>query len=177
MLAYRWSLPPFRRAGQAYVARSTVAGCEVALVKPRTYMNDSGAALDTLLAEPTFTPSRELLILVDDAAIPLGSFRLRARGSAGGHHGLESVAAALGSEEYARLRIGIGPPPAGLEDLADFVLAPFTRDEAAVLQELLPVMADAVECWMTDGIEAAMNRFNKRADAGRSGEEQGEGPP
>ena len=176
MLAYRWSLPPFRRAGRAYVARGAVAGCEIALLKPRTYMNDSGAALGALLAEPSFIPARDLLILVDDAALPLGSFRLRARGSAGGHHGLASVAAALASEEYARLRIGIGPPPPGLEDLAEFVLAPFTRDEAGTLQNLLPLMGDAVECWITDGIEAAMNRFNRRADAGRSGVEGGDGP-
>jgi PTH1 family peptidyl-tRNA hydrolase len=99
---------------------------------------------------------------VDDTALPLGTFRLRARGSAGGHHGLESVEQAVGSRGYARVRIGIGPVPEGVEDLAQFVLAPFGRGEAAVLRELLPVLGDAVECWLAEGIEHAMNRFNRK---------------
>jgi PTH1 family peptidyl-tRNA hydrolase len=176
VLAYRWNLPPFRRAPRAYVARGTVAGCPIALLKPRTFMNDSGAALEMLLAEPGFAPARDLLVLVDDVALPLGTFRLRARGSAGGHHGLESLEAALGSPAYARLRIGIGPAPAGMDDLAEFVLAPFARAEATAFQEVLPLLGDAVECWITDGIEAAMNRFNRRAEAGSGGEERGEEP-
>lgn len=156
------------------MARGTVAGCAVTLLKPRTYMNDSGAALAPLLAEPAFVPARDLLVLVDDAALALGTFRLRARGSAGGHHGLESVEAALGSQQYARLRIGVGPAPAGVDDLADFVLAPFTRAEATTLKELLPLLGEAVECWLADGIEAAMNRFNKRQER-REGEDGREG--
>lgn len=146
------------------MARGTVAGGTVALLKPRTYMNDSGAALQPLLADPAFAPDRDLLVLVDDVALPLGTFRLRARGSAGGHHGLESVEAALGSQEYARLRIGIGPAPAGPGDLAAFVLAPFTGAEVTTLKDLLPLLAEAVECWLTDGIETAMHRFNKRQE-------------
>jgi PTH1 family peptidyl-tRNA hydrolase len=135
----------------------------VVVVKPQTYMNLSGAALRPLLADPEVTPARDLLVLVDDAAIPLGTFRLRARGSAGGHNGLKSVEAALLSREYARLRIGVGPAPEGLDDLADFVLAPFERDEMAALEPLWAVMADAVECWMSDGIDTAMTKFNQPA--------------
>jgi PTH1 family peptidyl-tRNA hydrolase len=149
-----------------------VAGAEVALLKPRTYMNESGAALAPLLAAPAFAPAQDLLVLVDDAALPLGAFRLRARGSAGGHHGLESVEAALGSQEYSRLRIGIGPAPQALDDLAEFVLAPFARDEAAILLALLPLLGDAAECWLAEGIEAAMNRFNKRQE--RQEEQEGQ---
>lgn len=122
-------------------------------------MNRSGEALSPLLSRPGYD-LRNLLVLVDDTALPLGSFRLRARGSAGGHHGLESVEQALGSREYARLRIGIGPVPEGAKDLAAFVLAPFGRAEAAALRALLPVLGDAVECWLAEGIEQAMNRFN-----------------
>ena len=148
------------------MARGAVAGCAVTLLKPRTYMNDSGAALAPLLAEPRFAPERDLLVLVDDVALPLGTFRLRARGSAGGHHGLESVEAALGTPAYGRLRIGVGPAPAGLNDMAEFVLAPFTETEAATLKDLLPLLAEAVECWLAEGIDVAMNRFNERGGAG-----------
>jgi PTH1 family peptidyl-tRNA hydrolase len=164
VLTHRWNLPPFRRAPRVYVARGTVGGHPIALLKPRTFMNDSGAALEPLLAEPDFAPARDLLVLVDDVALPLGTFRLRARGSAGGHHGLESIEAALGSPAYARLRIGIGPAPAGVDDLAAFVLAPFTHAEAGAFRELLPLLGDAVECWISEGIEAAMNRFNRRQE-------------
>lgn len=130
------------------------------LVKPQTYMNLSGAALRPLLAEEGFDPSRHLLVLVDEAALPLGSFRLRARGSAGGHNGLKSVEAALRSRDYARLRIGIGPPPAGPEALTGFVLAPFEPEELEALEPLWATMADAAACWVRDGIDEAMQRFN-----------------
>lgn len=166
-LADRWHLA-FRRAPQARVASGTVAGQPLALVKPHTYMNDSGTALVPWLAHPEFDPARDLLILVDDGALPLGTFRLRAKGSSGGHNGLESVEAALGSRVYSRLRIGIGPIPPDVTDLADWVLVPFQHAEAKALAELLPAMEDAVECWLAEGIEPAMNRFNKkpRADEG-----------
>jgi PTH1 family peptidyl-tRNA hydrolase len=142
------------------VTTGAVDGVRVVLVKPQTYMNLSGAALRPLLAEPDFEPSRDLLVLVDDAAIPLGTFRVRARGSAGGHNGLKSVEATLRTREYARLRIGVGPVPPDTEDLADFVLAPFSEDELAALDPRWPVMVDAVACWARDGIDAAMQRFN-----------------
>ena len=132
------------------------------LLKPQTYMNLSGDAIEPLLTWPDFDPAHHLLLLVDDSALPLGTFRLRAKGSSGGHNGLESVEQVLGSRAYARLRIGIGPVPQDVGDLADFVLAPFTPTEAATLRELLPEMGDAVECWVTEGIGRAMNRFNRR---------------
>lgn len=132
------------------------------LLKPQTYMNRSGAAVREVLASVPLDPGRDLLVLVDDVALPLGTFRLRARGSAGGHNGLRSVEAALGSGDYARLRIGIGPVPEGVDDQADFVLGQLERDELSALVDLLPDLADAVECWLVDGIDIAMNRFNQR---------------
>lgn len=164
-LADRWQLA-FRRASRARVASGTVAGQPLFLIKPHTYMNESGAALLPLLDQPDWDPARDLLILVDDAALPLGTYRMRAQGSSGGHNGLESIEAALGSRTYARLRIGIGPVPPDLIDLADWVLVPFTGEEAGTLGELLPELADAVECWVSEGIEGAMNRFNKKRQAG-----------
>ncbi len=139
-----------------------VAGQPVTLIKPQTYMNESGAALAPLLDQPDFHPAHDLLVLVDDSALPLGGFRLRARGSSGGHHGLESIEATLQSRSYGRLRIGIGPVPEDVVDLVDFVLAPFTRAEARELEALLPILGDAAECWISEGIERAMNRFNRR---------------
>lgn len=127
-------------------------------------MNRSGAVLAPLRASNTFDPPTELLVLVDEAALAAGTFRLRASGSAGGHNGLKHLEAVLGSREYPRLRIGVGPVPAGIGgDLADWVLdAPDVTDRAAIMA-LLDPMAEAVECWVTDGIETAMNRFNRRA--------------
>lgn len=118
------------------------------ILKPTTYVNRSGAALASLRAEPEFDPARDLLILVDDFAIPTGTFRLRAEGSAGGHNGLKSIEGALLSQRYARLRIGVGPLPEGTDDSADFVLAPFTPEETTTIEALIPQMADAVERWV-----------------------------
>jgi len=138
-----------------------VASEQVVIVKPQTYMNLSGAALAPFLADQDVDPARDLLVLVDDFALPLGQFRLRARGSAGGHNGLESIEAALGSREYARLRIGTGPLPEEGIDAADFVLSPFERRELDVLLNLMPTLTDAVECWVIEGIAVAMNQFNR----------------
>jgi PTH1 family peptidyl-tRNA hydrolase len=126
-------------------------------------MNRSGAALAPLRASANFDPATELLVLVDEAALAAGTFRLRASGSAGGHNGLKHLEAVLGSREYPRLRIGVGPVPPGIGgDLAEFVLdVPDGTDRGAIMA-LLDPMAEAVECWITDGIEAAMNRFNRR---------------
>jgi PTH1 family peptidyl-tRNA hydrolase len=161
-LARRWSLPPFRRADRSRETGGPVAGVDVRLVKPTTYMNRSGAALASLLARPGFDPSLHLLILLDEVALPLGRFRLRGAGSAGGHNGLKSIEGALQRQDYARLRIGVGPRPPEYDDLADYVLAPFLPEERRMLDDLLDPMAEAVECWLSEGIELAMTRFNTR---------------
>ncbi len=144
-----------------------VHGEEVLLLKPQNYMNRSGSALIPLRDQPEFDPSRDLLILVDDFALPLGRFRLRGAGSAGGHNGLKSVEGTLRRQDYARLRIGVGPPPP--EGRTDFVLGDFERDEERVLKELLDPMADAAECWVEEGIEAAMRKFNKKSGEAEAG--------
>ena len=124
-------------------------------------MNRSGAALAPLRSLPEFDPTRDLLILVDDVALPLGRFRLRGAGSAGGHNGLKSVEGALQRQDYARLRIGVGPAPPDLDDLADYVLDRFSREELETLTGLLDPMSEAVECWLENGIEKAMSQFNR----------------
>jgi len=125
-----------------------VAGVPVRILKPTTFMNRSGAALASLRAEPAFSAARDLLILVDDFQIPLGTFRLRTDGSAGGHNGLKSIEGALQSQQYARLRIGVGPLPEGVSDWADYVLAPFEPDQVEQINALMPQMVEAVETWL-----------------------------
>jgi PTH1 family peptidyl-tRNA hydrolase len=125
-------------------------------------MNRSGAVLAPFLAQADFDPSRDLLVLVDDVALDFGRFRLRGAGSAGGHNGLKSIEAALQRQDYARLRIGVGPRPMDYDDLADYVLDRFTAEEGETLERLLDPMGEAVECWLDEGIERAMNRHNPR---------------
>ena len=160
-LVSRWRLGPLRRDGRARSAEGSWNGHPVKVMLPTTYMNRSGAAVAPLLDLPGFDPAQHLLILSDEAALPLGRFRLRGAGSAGGHNGLKSVEGVLRRQDYARLRIGVGPRPVEIDDLADFVLGDFSPGEREALDELLPVMGDAVECWIEEGIERAMSRFNR----------------
>jgi peptidyl-tRNA hydrolase, PTH1 family len=147
-VARHWQLPPFRRAERARATEGTVAGNPVRILKPTTFMNRSGAALVSLRAGPAFDPARDLLILVDDFQIPLGTFRFRPDGSAGGHNGLKSIEGALQSQQYARLRIGVGPLPEGTGDWADYVLAPFEPAQLEEVEALMPAMIEAVEKWL-----------------------------
>ena len=160
-LVERWQIGPFRRADRAREARGHWKDFEVSVLKPQTYMNRSGAVLASLRSTPTFDPTRHLLVVVDDVALPVGRFRLRGAGSAGGHNGLKSVEGALQRQDYARLRIGVGPPPPDIDDLADYVLEEFTPEEREIISRLLDPMSEAVECWLEQGIEKTMNQFNR----------------
>src|SRR5690606_16323646 len=158
-LASEWGIGPWRLAGMARVADGQVDGQEVVLLEPVTYMNRSGIALAQLSGIPGFEPSRDLLVVVDDVALAPGRIRLRARGSAGGHNGLTSIEAALRTQEYARLRIGVGAPPRGA-DLADWVLSSMPAEDEAVVLEQFPLLTEGVRVWLEEGIEAAMSRLN-----------------
>lgn len=147
-LVAHWGFPPFRRGERARFTEDVVDGVPVRVLKPTTYMNSSGAALASLRADPAFTPARDLLILVDDFQIPSGTFRLRGEGSSGGHNGLKSIEAALQSQAYARLRIGVGPLPEGVSDWSEYVLAPFDPEQVEQLETLEPELIAAVEQWL-----------------------------
>ena len=149
-VAEHWHFPPFRRAERARATEGTVGGggTPVRILKPTTFMNRSGAALASLRADPTFDATRDLLVLVDDFQIPLGTFRFQPDGSAGGHNGLKSIEGALQSQQYARLRIGVGPLPEGIADWAEYVLAPFEPAQLEAVQALMPAMIEAVEKWL-----------------------------
>src|SRR5208283_1810032 len=103
---------------------------------------------------------KRMLVVVDDADLPLGEIRLRGRGSSGGHHGLESIEQHLGSREFARLRIGIGRTADGRREITDHVLEPFAATESAMVEQVLTAAAAQAECWLENGIEMAMNRYN-----------------
>jgi PTH1 family peptidyl-tRNA hydrolase len=155
----------------AWMADATLAGEPALLVKPQTFMNLSGAPVARLLFEHASSPA-DLVVVVDDVALPLGRLRVRERGSDGGHNGLRSLVASLDSVDFPRVRIGVGLPDApvepeatvGLEpprvDLADYVLGDFTAAEIPTLREVVRLAADAVTCLVQEGPAAAMNRFN-----------------
>lgn len=159
-LALRWGGGPFRADGPT--AWTTAAGRPgVEIHKPLAYMNRSGEALARLLAARRLDPAADMLVLVDDVALPAGRFRLRARGSPGGHNGLASISATLGSDDYGRLRLGVGRPPDERIDLAAWVLSRMPRAEEEEALGAFPRAAEAVEYWLAHGVEAAMNRFNR----------------
>ena len=162
-LADVWRFEGWKKDRDTRVASGSVAGQRVRLVKPLTYMNLSGAVVRPYLRRENWNVSRDLLIIVDEVALPVGSFRIRARGSAGGHNGLKSIEGAVGSQEYARLRIGVGPedPTRRRGDLSDYVLGNFGKREEKVVREIFPTLSELTETWLSDGAEAAMNRFNR----------------
>lgn len=163
-LAGVWRFDAWRRDGDALTADGRHGGQRVRLLKPQTFMNLSGAALRPYLRRETWHVTTDLLVVVDEVALPLGSLRLRARGSAGGHNGLKSIEAIVGTQDYARLRIGIKPVEEEREvgDLADFVLDAFGKGEAEAVKALYPTVEELVETWIGEGAEAAMNRFNRK---------------
>ena len=163
-LADVWRFEGWKRDGDSRVAGGTVGGQRIRLVKPQTYMNLSGAALRPYLRREGFSHMKDLLVIVDEVALPVGSFRVRAGGSAGGHNGLKSIEGALGSQEYARLRIGVGPedPSRRRGDLADYVLGSFGKTEEKQVRELFPTLLELVEVWLAEGTHKAMNKFNRR---------------
>jgi peptidyl-tRNA hydrolase, PTH1 family len=151
---------------EAVVARVRDVGDGVLIVKPLTFMNLSGHAVAEMMRYYRIAGS-DLLVVVDEVHLPLGRLRARARGSAGGHNGLKSVAEQLGSDEYARLRIGVGRGDER-RDMADHVLARFEADERDTIRAALDRAAEAAELFVTDGMEQVMNTFNRVDDQGRT---------
>ena len=149
-----------RVEGDAWLADATIAGGPVLLVKPLAFMNASGPPVARVIAAAGGSPA-DLVVLVDDVALDLGTIRVRERGSHGGHNGLRSLVETLGADDFARVRIGIrrGELP---EDLAGYVLADFPPEEVLVVQEAVGLAADAVVCLLEEGAAVAMNRFNPR---------------
>ena len=156
------------RRGRALTARTKLAGQDVLLAKPETFMNLSGLSVAALIQEFEISPE-DIIVLYDELALPLGTIRIRERGSANGHNGVKSISGVLGTEEWLRIRIGVGKPTLvdGREIKAggrDYLLSPMRKQELAVLDEVLDRVRDAVEVVLTQGAGTAMNRFNRRPD-------------
>lgn len=159
-LAEAWGFGSFRREKHAEVAAGRVGSHPVRVIKPLPFMNLSGRALAPLRRAVGVDLSRDVLVVVDDVALPVGRVRFRGSGSAGGHNGLRSIEQTLGTRDYARLRIGVGQKPPGW-DLADWVLSRMQREEETQVRELFPDLVEGVEVWMEEGVDAAMNRCNR----------------
>jgi PTH1 family peptidyl-tRNA hydrolase len=148
------------REAQALTAPAELDNVEIRLVKPQTYMNLSGMAVKRLL-EKYQVPVGDLIVLVDDIGLPLGHLRVRPRGSAGGHNGLKSLIGALQSDEFARVRMGVKPEgPA--EDLVDYLLGRFRKADLETVADMIERSFEAVRVILREGVERAMNRFNRR---------------
>lgn len=148
---------------KALCGKGVIAGQKVLLAMPQTYMNNSGESVRELV-DFYKTGPEELVIIYDDISLDVGQLRIRAKGSAGGHNGIKSIIQYLGTESFFRIRVGVGEKPQGW-DLADYVLGRFKREEEPTVREALGEAAAACECMMTDGIQAAMNRFNRSRPA------------
>ena len=136
-----------------------IGGEKVILVKPQTYMNLSGESVRELVDFYKIDPEEELIIIYDDIALAPGKLRVRAKGSAGGHNGIKNIIAHLGTQQFSRIRIGVGEKPAGW-DLADYVLGRFPAEEEPTIRTALEQTVKACETILTDSVEAAMNQFN-----------------
>jgi len=162
-LARRRGVSIDRLECNALVGRGEGDGCdELLLVLPQTYMNRSGNAVRCLAERHGLEPEH-VLVVYDEVQLPLGRLRLRSGGSPGGHRGMESVVESLRSDRIPRLRLGCagddGPPPG--DELVDYVLSPFAADEVATAEEMVDLAADACQAWLTEGVDAAMNRYNR----------------
>lgn len=133
-----------------------IAGTKVVLAKPQTFMNLSGQAVDLLVRRFNVSPG-DLLVIYDDMDLPLGKVRIRQRGSSAGHRGVESIIASLGSDEFPRIRVGIGHPEG---DVISYILKGFTSEEREIVKQVMPTVSDAIYCILSEGIDAAMNRYN-----------------
>jgi len=173
------------RRGKALTAKARFAGHDVLLAKPETFMNLSGLSVAALVRELEIEDvTKDVIVLYDELAFPLGRFRIAERGSANGHNGVKSVSGALGTEEWIRVRIGVAKPPVddGREGRIqikaggrDYLLTPMRKQELAVLDEVLDRVKLAVETVLTKGVSAAMNEFNRRAEPENGPEGSGEG--
>lgn len=145
------------RKARAKVGMGDVAGVQVVLAKPRTYMNLSGEAVGRLVRQ-LGVHLDDLIVICDDLDLPIGKIRIRQRGGSAGHKGVQSIIASLESEEFLRIRVGIGRPDDG--DEVAYVLSDFTAAEKGLIKQAIATVSDAIYCILAEGIEAAMNRYN-----------------
>lgn len=144
--------------------KGIIAGQKVLLMKPMTYMNLSGEAVRAFVDFYKIDPEQELIVIYDDISLAPGNIRIRKKGSAGGHNGMKSIIQHLGTDQFPRIRVGVGEKPANW-DLADFVMSPFSKEDRVKVDEAIRDAAASVELFLQDDLDGAMNRFNKKGDA------------
>ena len=158
-IARSWGIKLSDRRRQAALGQGRIADLPVVLAKPRTFMNNSGEGVAYLLTRFAATPD-QLVVIYDDMDLPLGRIRIRPGGSSAGHNGIKSIIAALSTQEFSRVRVGIGGSPSECGGEVEHVLGPFSAEERPVIQRTVATAAEAVACLLQEGIQAAMNRFN-----------------
>ena len=158
LMARKWCIPLRDRRAKAVLGQGQRGGQDVVLAKPRTFMNHSGDGVAYLLTRFGAGPS-DLVVIYDDMSLPLGKLRVRPTGSDGGHNGIRSIIATLGTQAFPRVRVGIGPLPLGQDPVA-YVLGQFTGSESTLLSQTANLVVEAVDCLLEETIDAAMNRFN-----------------
>lgn len=145
---------------RALTARAVIEEQQVLLAKPETYMNLSGMAVRELVGKYEVDPAKDLIVIYDELDLPLGRIRIRQRGSSAGHNGMESIIGALGTQEFLRVRLGVGPDKK-VSDGAKYLLAPFRKAQLKVVDEIIDTASEAVKVILKKGPGAAMNRFNR----------------
>ena len=148
---------------RALTARATFAGTQVLLAKPETYMNLSGMAVRELVEKYEARPETDLIVIYDELDLPLGTIRIRQRGSSAGHNGMKSIIGALGTQEFLRIRLGVAPDHK-ISDGVGFVLTPFRKAQRKLVDQVVGTASEAVKVILTEGPPAAMNRFNRKAE-------------
>nr|WP_318684467.1 aminoacyl-tRNA hydrolase [uncultured Acetatifactor sp.] len=161
-LADRENIAVLEKKHKAVIGKGYVAGKKCILAKPQTFMNLSGESVRELVDYYKADPERELLVISDDVSLEPGQLRVRKKGSAGGHNGLKNIIARLGTENFIRIRMGVGEKPKGY-DLADYVLGHFSKDERSTMDEAAERASEAIRMIIMQDAEAAMNAFNKKA--------------
>ncbi|MBQ9634034.1 MAG: aminoacyl-tRNA hydrolase [Schwartzia sp.] len=178
-LAARWNASGWRTKQDALVSEARLGAEKILLVKPLTYMNESGRAVGPLLSWYKLAPE-DLIVAHDDMDLPVGTIRLRKKGSAGGHNGMKSILYHVQDENFPRVRIGVGHPVHGREQVIRHVLSPFSGEDAQKIHEAIEYLLPAVECILTEGIDLAMNKYNpkkvKKPREPKPAEEQQEQP-
>lgn len=160
-IAEKYNIAVDTKKHKALVGKGAIDGCKVILAKPQTYMNLSGESVGSLVDFYKVDPTSEVLVIYDDVSLDVGQLRIRKKGSAGGHNGIKSIIAHLGTSEFLRIKVGVGEKPKGY-DLADYVLGKFSKEDREVMKEGYQDSVVAASLIARGEIEQAMNEFNKK---------------
>ena len=173
-MAKKYNVELTEKKHRALCGSGYIAGQKVLLVKPQTYMNLSGESIQAILNFYKLDAERDLLVIYDDISLAPGRIRVRAKGSAGGHNGIKSLIAHIGSEKFGRVRIGVGRPLPGWS-VINHVLAPFSDEDVPKIREAIEYLLPAMECIVREGYDMAMNKYNPKKEKKKKEKERGEG--